>query len=86
MPRIEKLTLLSPVGVMSSSCTTRSNAGVRNAINSLASSAKGLLLHSELRRELFTARRGRRDAVAVLRSALKAARELIYIETRCYPR
>jgi hypothetical protein len=57
------------------------NASVRNAINSLASSAKGLLLYNELRRELFTARRGRRDAVAVLRAALKAARELIYIET-----
>jgi hypothetical protein len=38
---------------------------VRNAIDSLASSAKGLLLYSELRRELFTARRGWRDAVAV---------------------
>jgi hypothetical protein len=61
-----------------------SNSGVRNAINSLASSAKGLLLYSELRRELFTARRGRRDAVAVLRSALKAARELIYIETSAF--
>ena len=61
-----------------------SNAGVRNAINSLASSAKGLLLYSELRRELFTARRGRRDAIAVLRSAFKAARELIYIETSAF--
>jgi hypothetical protein len=60
------------------------NAAVRNAINSLAASAKGLLLYSELRRELFTARRGRRDAVAVLRAALKAARELIYIETSAF--
>jgi hypothetical protein len=61
-----------------------SNAAARNAINSLAASAKGPLLYSELRRELFTARRGRRDAVAVLRAALKAARELIYIETSAF--
>jgi hypothetical protein len=60
------------------------NAAVRNAINSLAGSAKGPLLYSELRRELFTARRGRRDAVAVLRAALKAARDLIYIETSAF--
>ncbi|MDQ3811661.1 MAG: hypothetical protein M3336_15375, partial [Chloroflexota bacterium] len=57
------------------------NAAVRNAINSLASSAKGLLLYSEFRREAVTARRGRRDAVSVLRAALQGARELIYIET-----
>jgi hypothetical protein len=60
------------------------NAEVRNAINSLAASAKGPLLYSELRRELFTARRGRRDALPVLRAALRAAREPIYVETPAF--
>jgi hypothetical protein len=60
------------------------NNAVRNAINSLASSAKGLLLYNEFRREAVTARHGRRDAVPVLRAALKAARELIYIETSAF--
>jgi hypothetical protein len=57
------------------------NNAVRNAINSLASSAKGQLLYGEFRREAVTARRGRRDATPVLRAAIKGARELIYLET-----
>ena len=61
-----------------------SNTAVRNAVNSLAASAKGALLYSEFRREAVTARHGRRDAVPVLRAALKAARELIYIETSAF--
>ena len=60
------------------------NNAVRNAINSLAASAKGWLLYGEFRREAVTARHGRRDAVPVLRAALKAARETIYIETSAF--
>lgn len=61
-----------------------SNNAVRNAINSLATSAKGQLLYSEFRRDVVTAHHGRRDAVPVLRAALKAARELIYIESSAF--
>lgn len=61
-----------------------SNSQLRNAINSLAASAKGLLLYSEFRREAVTAKRGRRDALPVLTAALKSARDLIYIETSAF--
>ena len=57
---------------------------MRNAINSLATNAKGPLLYSEFRREAVTARHGRRDALPLLTAALKAARELIYIETSAF--
>ncbi len=61
-----------------------SNSQLRSAINSLAASAKGLLLYSEFRREAVTAKRGRRDALPVLTAALKSARDLIYIETSAF--
>ncbi len=57
---------------------------VRNAVNSLATSSQGVLLYNEFRREVFTARHGRRDALPVLRSAIKSARDLIYIESSAF--
>ncbi|MEN8202287.1 MAG: hypothetical protein ABFS28_06805 [Bacteroidota bacterium] len=54
---------------------------VRNAINNLANNAQGILLYNEFRREVFTSRHGRQDALPVLTSAIKSARDLIYIET-----
>ena len=57
------------------------NTQVTNAINSLAGSAHGATLYNEFRRDAVTARYGRRDALPVLKAALKSARELIYIET-----
>lgn len=60
------------------------NVTLRNAINSLASSAQGLLLYSEFRSEAVTARYGRRDGLPVLTAALKSACDLIYIETSAF--
>jgi hypothetical protein len=60
------------------------NAQVRNAINALANNAQGLTLYSEFKREAVTARHGRRDALPLLRAAIKSARELIYIETSAF--
>ena len=60
------------------------NTQLRNAINALAANAQGLLLYSEFRREANTARHGRRDALPLLTAAIKAARDLIYIETSAF--
>ena len=60
------------------------NTQVRNAINALANSAAGVLLYDEFRHEAFTAKHGRRDSLPVLRSALKSARNLVYLETSAF--
>jgi hypothetical protein len=60
------------------------NSQVRNAITSLANSSKGQFLFSEFRHEALTAKHGRRDSIPALRSAIKSARELIYIETSAF--
>jgi hypothetical protein len=60
------------------------NTQVRNAITSLAGSSHGATLYNEFRREAVTARFGRRDALPVLKAALKSAQELIYIETSAF--
>lgn len=61
-----------------------SNAAVRSAISSLAGSSQGQTLYSEFKHEALVARHGRRDSIPVLRSAIAAARELIYIETSAF--
>ncbi|MEP7142592.1 MAG: hypothetical protein ABI707_06970 [Ferruginibacter sp.] len=61
-----------------------SNVQVRNAITSLANSAKGDFLYSEFRHDALTAKHGRRDSIPVLRSAIQSARDLIYIETSAF--
>src|SRR5205814_6612047 len=57
------------------------NAAVRNAITSLAGSVKGAFLYSEFKHELLTAKYGRRESLPVITSAIKSAKDLIYIET-----
>ncbi len=61
-----------------------SNTQVRNAITALANSAAGLLLYEEFHHEALTAKHGRRDSLPVVRSAIKSARNLIYIETSAF--
>ena len=60
------------------------NTAVKNAVTALAGSTAGDLLYKEFRHETFTARFGRRDSMPAVRSAIAAAKELIYIETSAF--
>ncbi|MCC6725999.1 MAG: hypothetical protein IT258_15950 [Saprospiraceae bacterium] len=63
---------------------TSTNTALRTAISNLSANPQGNLLYNEFRREAFIAKHGKRDALPAIMAAIKAARELIYLETSAF--